>query len=450
MAGKINWFAWQSAQWTATEACLDLVEEGLYARLATFVQLHGQGGALRMPRARLLALLRCTTSLFERGLGKLTALGAVRASVEGDEIRLVVAMVEQSERYVVEKRKKDSVRHRGKKSEQSPGDDDPLPRNPLESTDSDGSQRRDEESALAVAVQGRAEPDPESGSGSADALASLGCLAPGSSAVAGDPAPAGAARSAAGRCAAGPPADPDARPASRSAPLPPELAEFVRWHSPEAVANPLRKSQARFVAKWPELIREWRQAFPRLDVLQALRQAYAFEGANPAEVGVTPRMRPAWLLRQLERAQGRNLQERAARHAPVAPPAASWPAQRVPEGCRPLAPRGRAHSRHGDFGPQIGAHGGYLRRAPGAGGEVCEVLEFVDAAGGEARRVWHRLTAELIAEQEQAQREAAARCDAARLAAAERRRALRQEGGEAAAGAVPVVAAAETGEVGHA
>lgn len=158
------------------------------------------------------------------------------------------------------------------------------------------------------------------------------------------------------------------------------LARWPSWWDPGRVAKGQRVAQAAFVDRFPELLAEWRQAFPALDVVAELAKAHAWEIANPGR-RKTPRGRARFLHGWLERCQDRGGGARngSPASAPPAPNGTASPPRRPPwlVNC----PMGACEIRPGDvaettFGRVEGPfpHGGWYRH------KGREVHRWTDAA----------------------------------------------------------------------
>ena len=159
--------------------------------------------------------------------------------------------------------------------------------------------------------------------------------------------------------------EPEPQPTEPTSP-PEPLARWPDWWDPAKVPKGQRAAQASFARRFPELLAEWRAAFPHLDVVAEIVKAHAWEVANPGRKK-TPRGRSRYLHGWLQNAQNRGGVRRngpepepaqTAAKPPVEPP---WIKNRPMGGAREIRPS-RTHGET-TFGvvPEPFPHGGWAR-----------------------------------------------------------------------------------------
>lgn len=258
MAARLPWFRMYQGDWLTDLAGVSLLVEGAWIRIVCEMR-RVSSGTLRRPLAWWARFLRIDAATARKLLEEIGV--AVIGEVALDEAGVAEVTSRRVTRDLVEEQRERehsterSREHRGRNADATP------------------MQRR---------CNANATPESQSQSQSqkkkkkkTDAAPAAPCLVPPAAATA-SPAPLAA-----------PPAD---------------LAPFKRWHHREAVQEPQRAAQARFVANWPTLLADIQRAYPSIDIGAECAKAYAWETAN-ADRRKTPKGRPAFLRSWIERAQ---------------------------------------------------------------------------------------------------------------------------------------------------
>jgi hypothetical protein len=100
-------------------------------------------------------------------------------------------------------------------------------------------------------------------------------------------------------------------PRSRS----PEAVEVATQTPPPLLGLTLYEQDVKLVRRWEELFAAWKIAYPGVDVVAEIREAHAWEVANPTRRKKDrPRFLAAWLARAQDRAPVSNAATRAREH----------------------------------------------------------------------------------------------------------------------------------------